>query len=346
MSFVTSDQIITSNLFPLIYALDTPTITYEPIIYDAYDSYNLPLTASIDPAYVTGDQKYEYRYTNSNGVDVVLRGTYNDVMSTVDVLNTYPPKKTDCADKKEYFDLYGAKSKPSVSTVPEIGSINKGKYINIVQDGKTFSGAGALIMVVEDSKPLIEAKFALFRSTFNGEYQDLGGNIDKLSPGTNPDKNTLFNTAKKETEEESMKLFNLSNQSPHFIDVESTTDGTWYRVFLYVFKIDNINKLSTLYVHNKSLILSDYALAFSDAYKETDKLDLFDYRKFIDSLKNHSDFQTTTGMFVKVRGRTRKLIDLFEQQGIFTKIINNNLLSTPTIKLDTAGTSFNTISLN
>src|SRR5579872_4246826 len=281
MSFVTSTgvivpQIITQDLFPNIYSLDVPEAIYDDmyeLVPDVYQ-FGLPnvITQSIDPAFITGPQKYEYKYTNTNGIDVVLRGTYNDIMSTIDVLNTYPPTKKDCTkdDKKKYFDLYGPGAyKPSnVSTVPTVGTSNNGKYIYLHMDGKTFSGSGSLILVMEHGKPLTldNAKIILFGDKTN-TFQDLGGRIDK--PNKSVDKDTLFNNTNKETKEESMNLFSLDNASPVFVDIQSNKDNTFYRVYLYIFYSSSIDKLSSFYDENKTQILTNFPYNFDESYKET-----------------------------------------------------------------------------
>ena len=151
MSFIRSiaaPQIISQDLFPYMYAENIPDMIFnEPsqVYPGVYSYYGLPktLTASIDPKYVTGPQKYEYRYTNQNGIDVVVRGTYNGVMSTIDVLNTYPPKHREC-DKtgdRDYVELYGPGSRPTApsSDVPIVGIKDKGNHILVQINGKTYS---------------------------------------------------------------------------------------------------------------------------------------------------------------------------------------------------------------
>lgn len=368
MSYVTNTgdivpQIITQDLFPFIYSLnDQPLPFVDHDIYpDVYRTYGLPssLTASIDPAYVTGPQKYEYRYSNQNGIDVVLRGTYDDVMSTVDTLNTYPPLKRKCpeSNEREYFELYGpgSVSKKAIN-VSTVGQINRGKHIYIKMDGKVFSGSGAVIMVVNQSRPLTEAKFILFRASSGGRYAELGGMIDKLQPGTTANRDTLFINAKKEVNEESMELFVLTNPSQVFIDIESTTDDTFYRVYLYLFVINNVNQLPMLYDDNKSEILSNLYGRHGQAYKETDKLALFDYQTFINKLATYNInayaissgvFQDTSGNLVSVRGRTMKAIAQFVDKGLITDVINNNKITTASIRnaAPAPGNIFHTINL-
>src|SRR5437868_5346780 len=106
----TASEIITQDFFPMTYLLSTPGMVIDEtssLYPDVYEQFGLPvsLTPSIDPRYVTGPQKYEYRYTNDSGIDVVLRGTYNNVMSTVDVLKTYPPNLRDCTTIKNSSDM-------------------------------------------------------------------------------------------------------------------------------------------------------------------------------------------------------------------------------------------------
>lgn len=351
-------QIITQDLFPNIYALDVPDAIFD----DTYDMYHfgLPsvLTESIDAAFVTGPQKYEYKYTNANGIDVVVRGTYNDVMSTIDVLNTYHPIKKDCTKSqtgnREYFELYGPGSQPTnVPNVPIVGTVNNGKHIYLKMDGKTFSGSGSLIMVFETGKPTTDAKILLFRGK-NNYFQDLGGRIDKPLPNVVVDVNTLFNNAKKETEEESMKLFTLTKPSNIFVDIESTTDNTFYRVYLYLFSMDNIKLLTNMYKDNKIQIINNFPHNFDESYKETDMLALFDYNMFINKLATYNStvfntssgsFQTIDGSNVNVRGRTMKVIAKLQAENKFLNVINNKLVTTSSTTLATRGHLFNTITL-
>lgn len=368
MSFVSGSnvlvpQIITQDLFPNVFSLDTP-----PVIFDnSYDlipnlySFGVPsiITNSVDPAFVTGPQKYEYKYTNANGIDVVLRGTYNDVMSTLDVLNTYAPIKKPCTstdpNKKVYFPLYGPGSnKPlNVSTVPVVGAINTGNYVYLKMDGKTYSGSGSLIMVVEQGKPITDAKIVLFRDA-KGIFQDLGGKIDKPAPNVAIDKDTIFKNAKKETEEESMKLFSLTNPSTTFVDVESTIDNTFYRVYLYVFVMNNINQLSNMYEDNKLQILTNFPHNFNDSYKETNMLALFDYNTFMKKLATYNPmmystssgvFQTTTGQQVTVKDRTMKVISKLQSENKFADVINNIKLTKASIAPAAGASLFNIITL-
>lgn len=366
MSFVTNTgviipQIITQDLFPNIYSLDVPEAIYDDM-YELIPSvyqFGLPnvLTQSIDPAFITGPQKYEYKYTNTNGVEVVLRGTYNDVKSAIDVLNTYPPAKKDCTkdDKKKYFDLYGPGSyKPTnVPTVPTVGASNNGKYIYLHMDGKTFSGSGSLILVIEQGSPvnLDNAKIVLFGDK-NNLFQDLGGRIDKTNSAV--DKNTLFNNANKETKEESMNLFSLASESPVFIDVESNKDNTFYRVYLYICYFTGINQLSNLYDENKTQILTNYSYNFDESYKETNKLALFHYKDFITQLTSYNptsystsigSFRTINGDNVNIRGRTMKVISKFKSEGKFDDVVNNNKVSNANLVKRSKSIIFNTITL-
>jgi len=363
MNYTIGSQIITQDLFPAIYALDVPNMSFNEW-YDVYNPYSLyqyglpsTITEYYDPgAIVTGPQKYEYKYSNSNGVNVVLRGTYNDIMSTVDVLNTYPPTKKECSEtdpsKKPRFPLYGPGSQPpSTSTnVPTVGTMNVGNFIHIVMDQKTFSGSGAVIMVLEPNQSIEKAKFILFQNK-KDSYEDLGGRIDKPLPNESVDKDTIFKNAKKETAEESMNLFSLTNPST-FVDVESTIDTTFYRVYLYVIQMQNPNSLVNMYDQNKNKILTIFASNFSESYKETTALALFEYDTFMNKLKmlnpltnTDAAFQTTDNKTVIVKNRTIKAIQKLSSENKITDVINNNRIITPNVVLASAAGIINTITL-
>lgn len=363
---VTAPQIISQDLFPYVYAADLPEMIIDETSQTypgVYSYYGLPntLTASIDPKYVTGPQKYEYRYTNQNNIDVVIRGTYNSVMSTVDVLNTYPPtlrvlKDCDKIGTREYVELYGpgSTSTKSIANVPTIGVQDRGSYMLVKMGNKTYSGSGSLIMVVETGQPLTNAKFVLFRDQKTGQYEDLGGKIDKPSAGVNIDKDILFNNAKKETLEESMKLFTLAKESTTYVDIESTSDNTFYRVYVYMFVMNNISHLQDLYDGNKSQVLINYPGNYTAADKETNKLDLFDYQTFIKKLGTYdvlrydvSDkaFQTVRGSLEKVSGRAMKVIAQLNINNAFTDMMGNKRLSVASVTNANGSVIFNNVTL-
>jgi hypothetical protein len=342
----TAPQIITSDLFPHIYALDTPDAIIDErfdLYPNVYTDYGLPsiLTPSIDPAYITGPQKYEYKYKNENGVEVVIRGTYNDVMSSVDVLNTYPPLKKECdTPKKKYFPIYGPGSNPTPAptNVPAIGTKKDGQYIHLDMGGKIYSGSGSLILVVQNGDPLDAAKIILFMDPKTKQYQETGGRIDLPAANTKIDADTLFKNAAKETSEESAMLFSLSNQSQNVADVSSTLDNTVYRVYVYLIKLNNINNLSAVYDKNKRIIRG-YPAYFDESYTETSDLKLFDLKTFVAKLQSRTFggtsnapeyFQDTNGTQRLVRLRTMNVIANINSNNLFNDIIRNNKVSSVT----------------
>lgn len=347
-SLITAPQIITQDLFPNIYTLDVPDILYN----DAYDiipdiySQGLPstMTASIDPRYVTGPQKYEYKYKNNQGVEVILRGTYDDVMSAIDVLNMYPPDKRECTEsgKRTYVPIYGSDPNAKKNTsVPKVGQIKKGDFLQLRMNNKTYSGSGAVIMVVEKNFPIDSAKIILFKDSKNNQYQETGGKIDISLANKQITQDTLFENARKETNEESLHLFDLDKESPYFIDIESTTDNTFYRVYLYVFEMKNIKHLETLYDNNREQIFEyKNSIRNLEDYMETDKLYLFDFKTFMQTLDRYNPliYNTSYGTFntangpVTVRGRTMKAIAKMKADGLFNKIMTTNLQEYSPIK--------------
>jgi hypothetical protein len=334
MEFITVPSIITQDIFPAIHSINVP----GQMINNSYDTFPFPykyndmpntLTQGIDPQYQSIPQRYEYRYTNPNNIDVIIRGTYDDVMSVIDVLKVYPPKKTDCDGRNKRFDIFSNIPSRS-STVPDFALQYSGKYLLIRIADKIYSGTGSLIMVVQKGKPLTDAGFVLFKDVKSNQYQDLGGKIDKPSkPIENIDKTILFENAAKETIEESMKLFVLNTVSDVWTDIEAEDTNTFYRIYLYVFEMDDPSNLATYYDQNKMNILATYPANYDESYRETDKLDLFDYQSFIKKLQNYGmgvtnisvgTFQTVAGRQVSVRGRTMKGIAQFYRDGAFTRI--------------------------
>lgn len=348
-------QTITQDLFPAIYKLDVLPVVIDPSL----DTYPFPyrnndmpnsLTFARDPRFVTSIQQHQYRYLNENGVDVVIRGLYDDVMAVVDVLKVYPPKKNISTGKKYVDILTGlpiGQKRPS--SVPDVAVLtqDQGKYLVVKMNSKMYSGSGALLMVVQKGAPLTDAKFVLFEGINTSQYQDLGGKIDRPSNGASIDSSILFENAKKEVLEESMGLFSLTSASPNFVDVESEDTGYHYRVFLYVFEIDRLDKLSTYYNENRSEVFKNYA-QFNESYRETSSLDLFDYQTFVAKLKNYTYgnynvsggvFQTMGGNNVSVRGRTMNVVNALSTNGVFNSVLNSGQVSSPVITLKNMGSS-------
>jgi len=288
---------------------------------------------------------------------VIVSGTYVDVQSAIDVLNTYPPLKKDFDEikKRAYFPLYGPGSNPTPSNVPTIGVKKDGKRLLLFdgKDNKTYSGSGSLIMVIgTNDKNLSNAKFIFFRknsSSNDKEYFEAGGMIDEPKPNEQiTDINEfLFKNAQKETEEESLRLFKLTQKSPKTVDIESSVNKTIYRVYFYLIRQDNPNDLITKYSENKRKILEDYSNNYNESYKETDDLKLFGYTSFVNTLNTtygsfvgreypNSEFQSDDG-FYKVKGRTIKVVSEFVKKNTFTGInLSTDISSTNnTVTTDT-----------
>jgi hypothetical protein len=291
-------------------------------------------------------QKYEYRYTNDSGIDVIIRGTYEDVMSTIDVLDIYKPIKnnpqtpvnTTGSKGRRQVNIFNnipiKKQSPNQTTV--VGTQDTGKHLLVRINNRVYSGSGSLIMCVETGKALDSAKIVLFRnSTGSGTYQDLGGKIDKPSAGTNVDEKILFTNAQKESKEESILLIDIKTESKMFVDIESTTSNTYYRVYLYLIIVNNLSELERMYEENKLNMLSNYTGNFDESYRETDKVGFFDYTSFVKKMDNYSHvtnvthgvFTTVDGLNVNVSGRTIKVISEFLSNGIFNNLFSDNTLA-------------------
>jgi hypothetical protein len=315
-----------------------PEVVYGDMVPDIYADFGYPYTGVpsflkpyVDPAgYISGPQKYEYRYQNQNGIDVVVRGTYDHIMSIIDVLNTYPPRIRDTGrdtgrdkDETQYLDILDLKSKgPSrPKSVPSVGIITKGDFIHAKVGGITFSGSGTLLIVLGGDKNISNAKIILFRSKKDPkEYAELGGRLDKLKSGENADENILFNNAKRESLEESMRLFNISKQSDSYVDIESM--GTYYRVYIYAFVSEDHTSLQKYYNYNKNVVYREHSPSFSDVNRETDDLQLFDYNAFIGT--NSVYKKTDGGGNLKVKDRTINVLAAISKSDM-ANIINSNL---------------------
>lgn len=345
--------VITRVEYPILFS-PSPT---DDILYYPYELNPLPnvLGQGVDPALVLSNpvpQQYEYRYY-VNDIDVVLKGSYDDVTAIVNVLNTYPPNK----------NMDTSNTAPSGSTVPfgpfiHIPRIEVkyfGGNVRVKMNNKMYSGAGSLIMVVEKNRPITHAKFVLFRDINTKQYQETGGKIDKSTINQKIDETILFRTAKKETIEESVNLFILNNESNFTTEISSGISQTNYKVYVYIFTMKNINVLPSLFLKNRTAMLSQSITSnFGPSFHETDRLELFDYHTFINKLNtfnigtqhvSNGIFMTTYGSFVNVRGRTLKVIHSLNTNKIFEQIFNANSPINVTPVLASHGVSFNEIAL-
>lgn len=374
MSYIVSPNFLTfpNNSVPGAVVLprqipDTLLTIPNIIVDDTLDTFPFPYKYNPMPdtirygvnADVILPQKYEYRYTNDSGIDVIVRGTYDDVMATIDILNTYKPTKNstntvhDASGRTRANNVFS--NMPTHNTMIKqtqvVGTKNNGKHLLVSINNKVYSGSGALIMCVEGGKTLDSVKFVLFRnSTGSGTYQDLGGKIDKPSAGTNVDEKILFTNAQKESKEESILLIDIKTKSNMFVDIESTTNNTYYRVYLYLVVVNNLSDLERMYEENKLNMMSNYSGNFDESYRETDKIGFFDYTSFVKKMDNYSHitnvkhgvFTTVDGSNVNVSGRTIKVISEFVSNGVFNKLFSDiTLVSTSNTQIIN---SFNRIS--
>jgi len=351
----TRGRIITNELFPQMYLLNTSDVIIDEgtqLYPDVYLTYGLPSTLrpSIDPRFVTGPQLYEYKYTNENGINVVLRGTYNQVMSIVDVLEVYPPNLREDTKPGELFDIYGKGSRQAKITknIPEVGVERRAGYllVRMKEDGKVYSGAGSLIMVIEDGNRN-NAKIVLFKDSYENTFSEAGGRIDELRRGETVTKKILFTTAQKETEEESRKLFSLKEESPVYVDIKSSSDETSYRVFVYMFTMKNINDLKTRYNDNMSKIKQ---YPSSSSYNETDRLELFDYNTFVPAMQSlgtgsSGEIYASPVGSVRISARTIKLFKKLKDDKVFDDIISGRKLSVQQPSVTTDSNGMTTIAL-
>lgn len=307
-----------SSFIPIIITKETYPYLYEPYKFEP-----------IDAQCVTD---YQYRYVN-NGIDVTIKGAYENVQSVLNVLNSFPPVKK---YEKKHINL------PSFDTDNVQGQV-VGNHIWLKINDTVYSGSGSLIMVVQANKPLKEAKFVLFRSSSNGKYADLGGRIDKPTDPTTLNADTLFNNAIKEVKEESVNLFNINSKSTNSVDVLDKNNKTYYKLYLYLIQLDSdkIDNLSTWFDKNRVHLLSSFGGYFGAEYRETDKLELFDYQTFMDTLKrlgagtydmSNAFFKTINGSFVKVMSRTINAIVELDKQNMFNDMFANNKVSSSDIK--------------
>lgn len=348
---ITIPAIITEDLFPAIYAADVPDIYYDGSFgYPEYTYVGVPsfLKPYVDPGYVTGPQKYEYRYQNQNGIDVVIRGPYEHIMPVVDVLNTYPPSVQSTSEpsnnKKKLFDIFDlSQNSAKPANVPAIGVINDDNHIKVIINNKKYSGSGTLFIVFDNKSPLsIEnAKIVLFNNPKKGRYEELGGKIDRLDKGKVPDENILFNNAKKESLEESMLLFNIANKTDNFIDIES--NGEYYRVYVYLFRLDNLRVIERYYAENKQYVYNSPIK--NDSYRETNDLKLFSYGDLIATIESSNTFRIFgDGSYVKINPRTLNVLK--QLKDTINNMINNGKESSVGLQIKNSSEPYNTITIN
>lgn len=309
---------VTKNNTPMLYKAIfndpvTSFINNDPFVYDLSVLPN-DFTRYRDPGKIEPNKIYGQIYENNNGVKVLIQGEYDSVMSTLAVLKAYPPARIPQGVEYEYDLLDDSGITNTIrydSSVPKVAYTVAKDNIIILADKKKYSGSGVLIIAIDDVDPISKskAKIILVNSNESDMYEEFGGKIDKT---VEVNSETLFNNARKETQEESMMLFDVTTKSMYSVDIESQVTGTYYKIFVYLIKIKNLSTLPQLYEANKVQV---YNVNKDKAFKETNSLRLFNYSDFINKMNDlgssaniisKSSFKNTYNDFVNVRSRTIK----------------------------------------
>ena len=290
--------------YPIITRDDFPFFYFDPIKYDdEINNNNL-----FDDTSIIKPKISDYKY-NKNGIEVDLRGEFNNIMAILNSLEKCPPSLE---------NQYNLLSKNTINA--EI----RGDNMIVTIDKKRFSGSGSIILVYKNTDTLDNAKFILFRNTKTNAYEDLGGKLDNSKIIDS----ILFENANKETIEESQFLFLLNKESDIYIDIESTLNKTFYRVYVYAFQINDLNDLKRFYDNNKVNILEN-GDKFDESYRETDEIKLFGCNVFKENLSkykniydniSYGNFKTNDDDFEKVSSRCINVINELYKKNIFSII--------------------------
>jgi hypothetical protein len=303
MQVVTLPDLITVDEFPNVSNIGNVVLLDNN---DLFPFMNEPEFVMRPVQQVQQVQQTERKFCK-NGISVLIRGSLDDVTAVVNALEANPPIK-------QGLTTTGIGCSTSAEQV--------GSHANVTfsPSGTKYSGSGSLIIVKnrQDGKQY----FVLFKNKNTGKFNELGGRID-YAPNTSVPVNILFTNSIKESLEESALLFNLNTQSNDYVDIFSSENNTYYRVYLYVFSLDNADNLIKWYTTNKAYIDAN---AYGDAYKETNELQLFETNSFIADL-NSIPAIATDGKFIAknntanlVGVRTVKTIRAFNNSGKFNNL--------------------------
>ena len=319
-------NIITQDLFPYVYNIGNLSDNSIAIFDENYDTFPFPYKYNplpntvqyyYNPMCIDEEKKiYEQIYSRNN-IHVNIQGSYEDLKSVFAILNTYIPIKSGQTNQTNHLIPLAS----NTLNMQKIGVIRSDDdKILIKMNDKLYSGSGICFMVIGKTKTLYDSQFVLFHDVKNNQYSELGGKIDKQ----NIDDNILFNNATKEASEESFNLFNVTIESKYFIDIESETSKTYYRVYLCAFECD-IDIIKNHYMNNKFELINDQSINNNPALYETDNIAFFNYKIFSDKLnyydsnmyyRSNGYFTTINGELLNVRGRTMRAISSLIQNNI------------------------------
>jgi hypothetical protein len=289
-----------------------------------------------------------------NGVNVMIRGDEPSIRSVVNVLQTYPPSGptfiTDTEEDK-FYDLTGPLCEDGSGGIDARGVGMKpygdGSHIvAIFPDGSEFSGAGTLLFLTTKTADELKASanlhseiyVPLFHETDSGQYSSLGGRISKPD-ADDLNKNILYVTALKETEEESADLIKIGSDTQDndgarlYADIDAGSD-TKYRSYPYFgMSPVTLGEIENRYNQNTQAVRR--IPGYTDSYRETDDIRLFRLDQLIaqmDAVVAGTDISRLAsanltdrrGNVTQVRGRTvRVLAKLFERTNGNREVLNS-----------------------
>lgn len=345
-----------------------PVSRYQTPMVSSIQFYD-PITGNIgpkiDPAqtnpFVNNDvfSKSSFTYTKDD-VNVDIVGSDRNVATVkrlLEIASLNPALSATSADSmtapsKEYYDIDAPvptlvqataetpSSIPSVapwSVVPNPRLAGK-MILTTPISGMYFSGSGILLLEASklDSGQL-NLTALLFKSSRNGTYEELGGEIDSKS--FSGDK-TLQTNAKKEGSEESMMLFdfgaiNLDRSAMGvnlFVDIKDN-NGMYYRCYLVCLD-KTYSSLESSYQMNRRNVA---ALTTDSAFTETDAVNRFYLTNLRDCLNRATPTEDNLqckdwlNNSVVIRGRTKKILkELMMNPTLLRALVANQSTTTVT----------------
>lgn len=289
---------------------------YKKKLYSSIPS-TLPLKKFIKTS--VEDKIYKYDYANRNGVNVSITGSFEDVVLTKAILEQTNPQKVNVEEAKQMMDRHTIKilADPNVSNKfkqKQIGVQYNKDHAILESDSILYSGSGSLLIFNFPEGTYL----ALFRSSETKQYDDLGGKIDSKINFKQDLNDILFENAKKETLEESAKLFLLENRTKNYVDINSDKSNSIYRSYIYHLKPEQELTTRNMKIAFQKKLQDVYAdLSSKPDYKETDDIEFFDLYHFEEELKDfnpnvsHAVLPTITGRLVRVRGRVLRVLHRF-----------------------------------
>lgn len=214
----------------------------------------------------------------------------------------------------------------------------KNKYINIImglqkggtkegarggakyeQDGKTYSGAGVLLVKKSRNNKYEDTQIILFGHRYHKMFFELGGTVEQYF--IDDEKDTLKLTASNEAREESYGLvkIDVNKIKDIYVDILYKKNQTFYRGFIVA--LDRNKKMRKNYFRNRNSIRRLSANSVPKHWKETSNIAKFRLGDLFNcGIKTANDRMRCKDIYGKERTIHRRTVQLIRESDKNNKI--------------------------